>query len=184
MFVFVGAPYVERLRGSHALSAALTGMLAAVVGVIANLASFFSIHTLFADVATRTFGPVQLQVPELSSLKPLSLAIALLAAILLFRLRWSVLRTLGVIAVMIAVAPVQTALAGVVFLPALWLVSSLARRPVRRLGHEVEATLASSLRSATETLALASDIRLAGRSADFSARFGSVRTRLARAAGT
>ena len=95
VFVFVGAPYVERLRGSHALSAALTGILAAVVGVIANLAIFFAIHTLFADVASRTLGPVQLQVPELSSLKPLSLAIALLAAVLLFRQKWSVLRTLG-----------------------------------------------------------------------------------------
>ena len=95
VFVFVGAPYVERLRGSHALSAALTGIMAAVVGVIANLAIFFAIHTLFADAATRAWGPVHLQVPEPSSVKPLSLAIALLAAFLLFRQKWSVLRTLG-----------------------------------------------------------------------------------------
>jgi chromate transporter len=73
----------------------LTGIMAAVVGVIANLAIFFAIHTLFADVATRTWGPVHLPVPEPSSLKPLSLAVALLAALLLFRQKWSVLRTLG-----------------------------------------------------------------------------------------
>ena len=64
VFVFVGAPYVERLRGNHALSAALTGIMAAVVGVIANLAIYFAIHTLFRDVSTVTWGPIDLQVPE------------------------------------------------------------------------------------------------------------------------
>jgi chromate transporter len=95
VFVFVGAPYVERLRGSRALSAALTGIMAAVVGVIANLAVFFAVHTLFDDVASRTWGPIHLQVPEIASLKPLSIAVALLAAVLLFRQKWSVLRTLA-----------------------------------------------------------------------------------------
>ena len=95
VFVFVGAPYVERLRGNHSLSAALTGIMAAVVGVIANLAVFFAVHTLFSEVATFTWGPVHLQLPEPGTLKPLSLAVALFAAFLLFRWRWSVLRTLG-----------------------------------------------------------------------------------------
>jgi chromate transporter len=99
VFVFVGAPYVERLRGNHALSAALTGIMAAVVGVIANLAIYFALHTLFRDVSTVTRGPVHLQLPDLGSVKPLSLAVALLAALLLFRARWSVLRTLGACAV-------------------------------------------------------------------------------------
>ena len=95
VFVFVGAPYVERLRGNNALSAALTGITAAVVGVIANLAIYFAIHTLFSDISTVTWGPVQLQLPDPDSLKPLALAVAVFAAILLFRARWSVLRTLG-----------------------------------------------------------------------------------------
>jgi len=95
VFVFVGAPYVERLRGNHALSAALTGIMAAVVGVIANLAIFFAFHTLFRDVTTVTWGPVQLQLPDPGSLKPLSLAVAAFAALLLFRARWSVLSSLG-----------------------------------------------------------------------------------------
>jgi chromate transporter len=51
--------YVERLR-NHALSAALTGIMAAVVGVIANLAIHFAIDILFSDVGTVTWGPVQL----------------------------------------------------------------------------------------------------------------------------
>ncbi len=95
VFVFAGAPYVERLRGNHALSAALTGIMAAVVGVIANLAIYFAFHTLFRDVSSFTWGPVDVQVPHMDSLKPLSLAVALFAALLLFRARWSVLRTLG-----------------------------------------------------------------------------------------
>ena len=65
VFVFVGAPYVERLRGNHTLSAALTGIMAAVVGVIANLAIYFAVHTLFSDVSTVTWGPVDLQLPHL-----------------------------------------------------------------------------------------------------------------------
>nr|WP_254781006.1 chromate transporter [Modestobacter sp. DSM 44400] len=48
VFIFLGAPYVERLRGNAALSAALSGITAAVVGVIANLAVYFALHTLFA----------------------------------------------------------------------------------------------------------------------------------------
>jgi chromate transporter len=95
VFVFVGAPYVERLRGNRALSAALMGIMAAVVGVIANLAIYFAIHTLFREVSTVTWGPIQLQLPELGSLEPLSLTVAAFAGLLLFGARWSVLRTLG-----------------------------------------------------------------------------------------
>jgi len=95
VFVFVGAPYVERLRGNQTLAAALTGIMAAVVGVIANLAIYFAIHTLFREVSSFTWGPVDLQVPHLDSLKPLSLAVVAFAAILVFRAKWSVLRTLG-----------------------------------------------------------------------------------------
>jgi chromate transporter len=98
VFVFVGAPYVERLRGNHALSSALTGITAAVVGVIANLAVFFALHTLFDRTSVWTLGPARLQVPNVASLDPVALGIGILAALLLFRLKWSVLRTLGLCA--------------------------------------------------------------------------------------
>ena len=52
LFVLLGAPYVERLRNNHALTAALTGITAAVVGVIANLAVYFAAHTLFTQTRT------------------------------------------------------------------------------------------------------------------------------------
>lgn len=95
VFVFVGAPYVERLRGNQAIAAALTGIMAAVVGVIANLAIFFAVHTLFREVNLVEWGPAHLQVPVVGTLKPLSLAIALFAGYLLVGRKWSVLRTLG-----------------------------------------------------------------------------------------
>jgi chromate transporter len=94
LFIFLGAPYVERLRGNHTLSAALTGITAAVVGVIANLALYFAVHTLFAATHPWRWGPVQLQVPDLASLRPVPLAIAAAALVMIFRLRWSVPRTL------------------------------------------------------------------------------------------
>ena len=100
LFIFLGAPYVERLRGNRGLSAALGGITAAVVGVIANLAVFFAVHTLFAETADRSWGAVHVEVPVLDSVRWLSVVIALVAAALLFRLRWSVLRTLGACAVL------------------------------------------------------------------------------------
>jgi chromate transporter len=95
VFIFLGAPYVERLRGNSSLSAALTGITAAVVGVIANLAVYFALHTLFARTRTVTGGPFALELPQLASLRPVAAIIALLAAVLLFGQKWSVLRTLG-----------------------------------------------------------------------------------------
>jgi chromate transporter len=98
VFIFLGAPYVERLRGSRPLAAALTGVTAAVVGVIANLALFFAVHTLFTETRTVDWGPVQLLVPVWSSYVWEAFLIAAIAMVLAFRLRWSVLKVLGVCA--------------------------------------------------------------------------------------
>ncbi|MDX6357645.1 MAG: chromate transporter [Nocardioidaceae bacterium] len=100
VFIFLGAPYVERLRGNASLSAALTGITAAVVGVIANLAVFFAVHTLFAGVTDADLGPIHLAVPDLGTARPLAFAILAVAALLLFWRGWSVLRTLGVCALL------------------------------------------------------------------------------------
>ena len=100
VFIFLGAPYVERLRGNRSLSSALGGITAAVVGVIANLAVFFALHTLFSETTDVSWGPVHLELPVLTSVRWLSVGIGAVAAVLLFRLRWSVLRTLGVCAVL------------------------------------------------------------------------------------
>jgi chromate transporter len=96
VLVFIGAPYVERLRGNHALSSALSGITAAVVGVIAYLAVFFAVHTLFGDTFRTGTGPIDLELPELRTLDPLRVGVALVAAVLLFRFKLSVLRVLGI----------------------------------------------------------------------------------------
>jgi chromate transporter len=98
LFVLLGAPYMERLRGNRSLSAALTGITAAVVGVIANLGVYFAVHTLFAK--TSTIGSLALELPGPGSLRPVALGITVIAAVLIFRLKWSVLRTLGVCALL------------------------------------------------------------------------------------
>ncbi|SNR66887.1 chromate efflux transporter [Blastococcus mobilis] len=95
LFVLLGAPYVERLRGNRSLSAALTGITAAVVGVIANLGVYFAVHTLFREThAVDGFG-LAIELPDLGTVRPVAVAIAVVAAVLIFRLKWSVLRTLG-----------------------------------------------------------------------------------------
>lgn len=100
VFIFLGAPYVERLRGNHGISAALAGITAAVVGVIANLAVYFAVHTLFSTTRTTNWGPIHVTAPDLATVRPVQLVIAILAAVMIFKLHWSVLRTLGVCAVL------------------------------------------------------------------------------------
>jgi chromate transporter len=98
LFVLLGAPYMERLRGNRSLSSALTGITAAVVGVIANLGVYFAVHTLFSQTVDVNGGPLSLELPDLSTLRVVPLVIGVVAALLLFRVKWSVLRTLGVCA--------------------------------------------------------------------------------------
>ncbi len=100
LFIFLGAPYVERLRSNQGLSAALAGITAAVVGVIANLALYFALSTLFARTTETSTGPLSLELPVLATLNETSLLIAIAAAAMIFSLRWSVLRTLGACAVL------------------------------------------------------------------------------------
>ncbi len=97
-FIFLGAPYVERLHANRELTGALAAVTAAVVGVIANLALWFGLRVIFADVGRWEAGPIGLDVPRLSSLDPLALALAALAAGCLFWLKLGLLRTLGVTA--------------------------------------------------------------------------------------
>ena len=74
LFILLGAPYVERLRGNRDLAAALAGITAAVVGVIASLAVFFAIHTLFGETGRVTAGPLDLEHPRLASIDWAALA--------------------------------------------------------------------------------------------------------------
>jgi len=92
VFVLVGAPYAERLRGNRAVASVLTGITAAVVGVIASLGLYLAMHTLFGAVGP---GPLALELPRWSTLRPGLLAIAVLSAVAVFVLRWPLPRTLA-----------------------------------------------------------------------------------------
>ncbi len=85
LWILAGAPYIERLRANRSLSHALSGITAAVVGVIANLALWFSLHVFFTRFDERSFGPLRLLVPELGSLDPFALGLAVIAGLALFR---------------------------------------------------------------------------------------------------
>ncbi|MEY2467944.1 MAG: chromate transporter [Actinomycetota bacterium] len=99
MFIYLGAPYVEALRHNRTLANALTGITAAVVGVIANLAVYFGLHVLFDVVTPRHWAVLHVDVPDFGSFDPLAAAVAILAGVLTFRQNWSVLRVLGACAV-------------------------------------------------------------------------------------
>jgi chromate transporter len=94
LWIFLGAPYVERLRGNRSLSSGLAAITAAVVGVVLNLALWFSLQTLFTSVSEIYWGPLRLLVPDLSTLDWASLLIALAAFIALFRYKVSMIKTL------------------------------------------------------------------------------------------
>jgi chromate transporter len=97
LFIFVGAPYVERLRTSRWLGNALTAISAAVAGVVLNLAVWFTVHTLFRDVPAVT-GVLSLPIPQWGSLRVGSAAISLLALLLVFRFKQPTLRVLAICA--------------------------------------------------------------------------------------
>ncbi|MCE9553589.1 MAG: chromate efflux transporter [Planctomycetes bacterium] len=102
-WIFLGAPYIERLRGNRLLSSALSAITAAVVGVILNLAVWFSLHTLFGSVETKTLYGLRTQVPDPATLHLASLAIAVLACLLTFYWKKGMALTLAICATLGAI---------------------------------------------------------------------------------
>ena len=94
LWIFLGAPYIERLRDNKALAGALTAITAAVVGVILNLAVWFAIHTLFA----RMIDWHGVEIPDLTSVNVAALALSLGAAAAVFYWKAGMLRVLGLCA--------------------------------------------------------------------------------------
>jgi chromate transporter len=100
LWVFAGAPYIDRIGTQPTLRGALAGITAAVLGVILQLAVWFAMHVLFASVGSWRAGPVHLPVPDARTLDLPALALTLVSAVLLLRLRWSVHRVLGALVVL------------------------------------------------------------------------------------
>jgi chromate transporter len=95
LWIFVGAPYIERLRTSARLTGALAAVTAAVVGVILNLSLWFALHVLFGNVTAMQYGPLQISTPEFATLNMEALALSVFAAALLFGLRRGITTTLA-----------------------------------------------------------------------------------------
>jgi chromate transporter len=90
LWIFLGAPYVERIRGRRRLAAALQTVTAAVVGVIANLAVTFGVVTLFHSVRTVPFLSGDVPVPVWTSLDAFAVIVAVVAFAGIWRFRWHV----------------------------------------------------------------------------------------------
>ena len=98
LWIFLGAPYVEVLRGNRRLASALSGVTAAVVGVVLNLALVLGIHTLFDQVrAVALFGNA-VPVPVWSSVDVFTLVIAVASFVAMWRFKVHVLWVVGVAA--------------------------------------------------------------------------------------
>lgn len=99
-FIFAGAPFIERLRSNHALSTALGAITAAVVGVVLNLAAWFTVNTAFERVETvRRYG-ARILVPQLETIHVASVAITLVAVAAIFGFKLSIMKTLALCTLM------------------------------------------------------------------------------------
>ncbi|OHC48348.1 MAG: chromate transporter [Rhodobacteraceae bacterium GWF1_65_7] len=94
-WIFLGAPYMERLRQNTALTAALSAVTAAVVGVILNLSIWFAIHVIWREVTRITAGPLTLDLPLMASVDIVAAVLAGLALVAVFRLRLGMAATLS-----------------------------------------------------------------------------------------
>ena len=95
LWIFLGAPYIEALRGRRSLDAALSAITAAVVGVILNLAIWFALHVVFGQVdEVQTLAGVRLYVPELGSLDPAAALLAAAAMLAMIRFKLGMFPTL------------------------------------------------------------------------------------------
>jgi chromate transporter len=95
LWIFLGAPFIERLRANRALSGALAAITAAVVGVILNLAVWFALHVWFAELRPAGAWPLSLDVPVLASADLWAIALSLGAMIALFRFKTGMIPTLA-----------------------------------------------------------------------------------------
>lgn len=95
LWIFAGAPWIETLRAMPRLRGALDGITAAVVGVILNLSLWFAAHVAFARVDRLEAGPVRTILPDVATLDLRALALAAVAAVLMFGLKAGLATTLA-----------------------------------------------------------------------------------------
>jgi chromate transporter len=94
LWIFLGAPFIEVLRGNTALNGALSAITAAVVGVVLNLAIWFALHTVFRQVTPVRGNGFAFDMPVLSSVDPWALALSAAAIVAIFRFKVGMITTL------------------------------------------------------------------------------------------
>ena len=95
LWIFLGAPFIESLRGNRALAGALTAITAAVVGVILNLVVWFAVHVLFAEVGEIHASGARLLVPNWASLDWAAALLAVAAALAMLRFHVNMMAVLA-----------------------------------------------------------------------------------------
>ena len=95
LWIFLGGPYVEQLRENRALRAALAAITAAVVGVIANLALWFGMHTLFRQTWPAKLWGIGPDLPVLASADLAAIGLAAAAMVAMLRFKAGMLPTLA-----------------------------------------------------------------------------------------
>ncbi|SFK73705.1 chromate efflux transporter [Caulobacter sp. UNC279MFTsu5.1] len=95
LWIFAGGPFFERLRSRPRPARALALVSAAAVGVIANLAVWFTVHLLFRVGAVRVWGPLRAELPDLASVNLPAAGLIVLACGLVFALRAPILAVVG-----------------------------------------------------------------------------------------
>jgi chromate transporter len=95
LWIFLGAPYIETLRGNKALGAALSAITAAVVGVVLNLAIWFAIHTVFRETTPIRAFLLSFDAPKFASVDVWALLLSVAAVVAIFRFKVGMLPTLG-----------------------------------------------------------------------------------------
>ncbi len=98
LWIFAGAPYIDKISSQPRLRGALSAITAAVVGVILNISIWFAAHVLFSTVSTASVGPLTFAVPEFGSLDWRALMMAISAGLLLLVLRLNLILVLAIAA--------------------------------------------------------------------------------------
>jgi chromate transporter len=108
LWIFLGAPFIERLRDNRLLGGALTAITAAVVGVVLNLAIWFGLHVMFDETVRIAACGLRLDLPVAASVNLPAVGLVLAALVAVFGLRLGT----GVVLTGAALAGVGLYLAG------------------------------------------------------------------------
>jgi chromate transporter len=100
LWIFAGAPYIELIPTRPRLRGALTGITAAVVGVVLNLSVWFALHVFFGTVTQTTIGPMSLPVPDVMTLSPVAVILSCIAGYLILVRKMGLVWVLGILAAM------------------------------------------------------------------------------------